>query len=96
MFGYDLVKTTGHSMSPAVLHGAYLLIKRRKKYIDGDIVYVNHAKFGKIVKRIISGNKLTGFYLAGDNVSSVSMEQLGIVPQSHIIGIVRRIINPSS
>ena len=95
MFGYSIVKTTGDSMSPVVLHGAYLLIKRRRQYIDGDIVYVNHAKYGKIVKRIISGNKLNGFYLAGDNVLSVSVAQMGVVEQSKIVGVVRKIINPS-
>jgi len=96
MFGFSIVKTAGDSMSPAVLDGAYLLIKQRLQYIDGDIVYVKHPNYGNIVKRIVNGSLLTGFYIAGDNVASVSTEQMGIIKQSNIVGKVQCVINPPS
>lgn len=95
MFGYQIVKVTGDSMSPVIFDGAYLLIKRRKKYESGDIVYVRHNSYGHIVKRIMSGDKYKGYYIAGDNVASVSMVQMGIIDHSKIIGVVRMIVNPS-
>jgi len=50
IFGYQIVKTAGDSMSPAIFDGAYLLIKRRNTYQTGDIVYVRHKRYGNIVK----------------------------------------------
>jgi len=96
IFGYQVVKITGDSMSPVIFDGAYLLIKRRHKYHTGDIVYVRHSYYGDIVKRIISGDKKTGYYIAGDNNASVSMEKMGLVEHSKIVGVVRMIVNPPS
>jgi len=82
-------------MSPAIFDGAYLLIKRRNTYQTGDIVYVRHKRYGNIVKRIVSGDKKTGYYIDGDNIASVSMMKMGIVEHVRIVGMVRMIINPS-
>lgn len=96
MFGYQVVKITGDSMSPVIVDNAYLLIRHRHKYQIGDIVYVRHSYYGDIVKRIMSGNKHTGYYIAGDNIASVSMEKMGLVEHSNIVGVVRMIVNPPS
>lgn len=95
MFGFNVVKAAGQSMSPAVLDGAYLLTKHRRRYRVNDIVHVHHVHYGNIVKRIVSGNHHTGFYVSGDNAASVSVDQMGLINTAHILGKVLFILNPS-
>lgn len=95
MFGYKIVKALGESMSPTVLNGAYLIVKRQSNYSIDDVIHVRHTYYGNMVKRIISGDLHKGFYVAGDNAASLSIEQMGLINSAQILGKVSAIINPS-
>jgi phage repressor protein C with HTH and peptisase S24 domain len=95
MFGYKIVKASGESMSPTILNGAYLIVKHQPHYSIDDVIHVRHTHYGNMVKRIVSGDPHKGFYVAGDNASSLSIEQIGLINGAQIFGKVSVIINPS-
>ncbi|MGB1298679.1 MAG: S24/S26 family peptidase [Psychrobium sp.] len=95
MFGYQIIKAAGRSMLPAIKHGAYLFVKSAPLYQVNDVVQVEHPYYGPIVKRIIWGDNISGFYLAGDSHASLSVDQMGCIKPIQILGKVRWIINPA-
>jgi len=83
-----IARVGGHSMSPTLEHGDFVValgspIARRCQ--PGDIVLVDHATLGLIVKRVarVDGD---GVELEGDNAASCSREALGRVPRRAILG----------
>lgn len=81
-------------MVPAIHHGAFLLVKAATLYSVNDIVQVIHPQFGAIVKRIVWGDNVMGFYLGGDGEQSITHHQMGLIAPSQILGKVRYILNP--
>lgn len=85
MFGWSLIRVSGESMQPMLSPGTFALFRKQASYSDGDIVLVNHPRFGRIVKRAIDVG--TGsLWLEGANAQSLSRESMGPIERSHING----------
>lgn len=85
MLGWRLVRIDGHSMAPRIPAGSYALFRRRPSYAVGDIVLVQHPRFGRIVKQAKTASE--GRYaLQGLAPESTSSEALGTVALSDILG----------
>lgn len=85
MFGFKIIKVTGHSMEPTIKDGAYVLIKKLNNYSNGDIIAFRHH--GKtMLKRLISIDNDSA-HAVGDNLSdSLDSRQLGSISISAILG----------
>jgi len=72
-------------MEPGLPASSYALFRRCRSYASGDVVIVDHPRFGKIVKRIsaISAHELR---LEGTHPSSVSGETMGALPPKRVLG----------
>lgn len=86
---FRLYRVTGPSMAPALSAGDVLVL-RRKRAKQGDVVVVRHAEFGTIVKRIDErGN------LSGDSPASTAVRDLGPYDPATLIGVAVIKITPS-
>lgn len=85
-----------HSMEPSLHPGDYVLVSRwayrRRDPQSGDIVVLRNpeAPGQFLVKRVMSGDRLIGFFVLGDNgARSRDSRQFGMVPRHLIVGKVR-------
>ncbi len=83
-------------MEPALRPGDYVVVNRwayRKRDPEaGDVVVLRNpeAPTQFLVKRVMSGDRLTGLFVLGDNeVRSRDSRQFGMVPMHLIVGKVR-------
>ncbi len=83
-------------MEPALHPGDYVVVNRwayRKREPEpGDVVVLRNpeAPTQFLVKRVMSGDRLTGLFVLGDNeVRSRDSRQFGMVPMHLIVGKVR-------
>lgn len=85
-----LVKVTGNSMSPTLMDGDYVLIRkprRQRKLTLGLIYVINHSELGRIIKRL-GDMKHDRCFFIGDNPSSTPSTVIGAVESSRVIGQV--------
>ena len=85
MFGWSLIRVTGESMNPMLKPGTFAVFKRQACYSEGDIVLVDHPRFGTIVKRAIDVSAET-LWLEGANTTSLSRESMGPIERGCIRG----------
>ncbi|HTV22541.1 MAG TPA: S24/S26 family peptidase [Polyangiaceae bacterium] len=85
-----VVRVGGDSMSPTLENGDFVVAlgaPLARQHRAGDVVIVDHARLGLIVKRIAeldpSGNWVQ---LEGDSAASTTREALGRVPCHHVKG----------
>ena len=85
-----------NSMEPTLHPGDYVLVNRwayrRKDPEPGDVVVLRNPEVpGQfLVKRVMSGDRITGFFVLGDNAAhSRDSRAFGMVPRHLIVGKVR-------
>tara|TARA_Y100000385_G_C12705074_1_gene472194 strand:+ start:375 stop:623 length:249 start_codon:yes stop_codon:yes gene_type:complete len=77
-------------MLPKFQEGNMLLFRTffsKNEIISGVIIAVDHEKFGKIIKRVLSVEK-NNLRLVGDNPLSTSSTDLGLVSNDRVLGIL--------
>lgn len=85
MFGFRIIKVSGHSMEPTIKDGSYVLIKKQRRYKTGDIIAFEHQRT-TMLKRLTSISNDRAL-VAGDNLNdSLDSRQLGSIPVSEILG----------
>lgn len=93
IFGLTLVKISGESMEPVLPDGSHILFRPiardRRKIVPnirlGDIVCVDHPRYGRIVKQIASLGD-DGFELEGISPKSTSRAKMGRLPYRKLCG----------
>jgi len=85
MLGWTLIRIMGESMRPLVNPGAFAVFKRTATYATGDVVLVDHPRFGTIIKRAIDVTPQQ-LWLEGANSDSLSRETMGPVERRRIKG----------
>lgn len=83
-------------MEPALHPGDYVIVNRwayrRRDPVEGDVVVLRNpeAPGQFLVKRVMSGDRLTGLFVLGDNTArSRDSRQFGMVPVHLVVGKVR-------
>ncbi|MEO1306192.1 MAG: S24/S26 family peptidase, partial [Pseudomonadota bacterium] len=71
MLGWSLIRVTGSSMRPMLEPGAFAVFKKSRAYAAGDVLLVDHPRFGTIVKRAADVGEKT-LWLEGANATSLS------------------------
>jgi nickel-type superoxide dismutase maturation protease len=91
VIGFGLYKVTGDSMLPNYCPGDYVLTWRpaRRSLKSGDVVVVDHPRFGNIIKRIQQVLDPVTFTISGDNTTaSTDSTDLGPVSIEQVRGKV--------
>ena len=89
MFGLSLYRVRGASMEPTLRSGDLLLLRQRGAR-HGDVVVVEHPRFGTIVKRVGADG-----LLQGDGEESTDASRLGKVIDAELRGVAVLVITPS-
>lgn len=86
---FRVLKVKGHSMSPSYQDGDYLLSASRRffKLKIGDVIVINHPKYGDIIKEIITILP-DGYHVQGKNSMSTSTKDFGLITPGMIQGKV--------
>ena len=99
MLGFHLSKVTGVSMSPQVPDNSYILVVpwlRIRSLKKGQLLSINHPKYGNIIKSLVKIDKNGLIWLMGLHPSSVPIEALGPVSPSQVVGKVCLIFPPKN
>ncbi len=84
-----IFRVEGDSMLPTLTAGDYVIASRLFfKPRKNQLVVVDHPVYSRIVKRITEVCDKRGFYLSGENTSSVSSEKMGWIHKSQILARV--------
>lgn len=95
MLGFNLWKVSGESMSPQIPGGSFVLTCKRLPLFSGAKLVFKHASYGLIVKTLIKQEKSGLLWCKGESTSSVSVEQIGPVAKSQVLGCVLWVFRPS-
>lgn len=72
-------------MKPLLEDGSFAVFHRAKAVKAGDVVLVDHQKFGRIIKSV-KGRDSNGISLMGLHPDSMPPEKLGHISEKRIIG----------
>lgn len=95
MLGLSIGRVRGESMSPRIPPDAFIIALKYPRFLlrVGQVYYLNHPRYGAIVKTLdnIDGDKL---WFRGESQSSVSREAIGAIESNQLIGRVIWVIKP--
>ena len=97
MFGFQICKVSGISMSPKIPENSYVFVVpwlKLFKLKEGTLLKVLHPKYGYIVKSLAQVDRNGLFWLKGYHKSSLPIERLGPVNKSQIEGKVLWVFQP--
>jgi len=79
-----LRRINGNSMHPTLRDGDYIVAHNYffKKLSIGDIVIVDHAIYGEIIKRVSHIDDADNLWLVGDGADTLSTQKMGAIPRS--------------
>ncbi len=96
MFPIARFRVEDESMEPELRPGDFVLVNRwaylSRPPIAGDVVVLRNPEAPSqfLVKRVMSGDPMAGFFVLGDNMAhSRDSRQFGMVPRHLIVGKVR-------
>lgn len=95
MLGFNLWKVSGQSMSPQIPSGSFILTFIRLPLFSGAKLVFRHTAYGLIVKTLIKAEKSGLLWCQGESSSSVSVEQIGPVTKSQVLGCVLWVFRPN-
>ncbi|GAB3485028.1 S24/S26 family peptidase [Marinomonas epiphytica] len=86
---FNLIKVDGDSMSPTLMDGDYVLTARWYRRLKvGQIVVIDHALYGVMVKKILHVAPDGQLWLGGENPQSLLSERIGWVSPRRVLGKV--------
>lgn len=97
LFGFKIWKVTGMSMAPVIPQGCFILAAKWLTLLPlraGQKLVIEHPTHGVIVKTIALIDKNGLIWSKGENNASLSIEEIGPVNKTQILGRVIRIFKP--
>jgi len=97
LFGWQLIRIDGHSMSPTLEHGDFALgrvVTSIDQLAIGDIIVFARSTSRVMIKRLVKKEKNNIFKVAGDGVLSTSSVDLGDIEIDHISAQITHRISP--
>lgn len=91
MLGFTFFKIKGDSMSPKIPNESYVLSCSWFKNLflaEGKKILVQHQQYGLIVKTVALVDHNGFIWVKGENMQSISVEQLGPISTKQVIGRV--------
>lgn len=91
ILGFKIWKVTGHSMFPRIPEYSYVLVCHwfKQTWIKPEQTILVHSKqYGVIIKRVALIDSNGFIWCKGENLSSISVEEIGPVSRNQVIGRV--------
>ena len=91
MLGFTFFKVRGNSMSPNIPNDSYILASRWFVGCflgEGKKILIQHNTYGLIVKTVALIDHHGFIWLKGENSQSISVEKIGPVDKTQVIGRV--------
>ncbi|MGO3346214.1 MAG: S24/S26 family peptidase [Marinomonas sp.] len=86
---FRLIKVLGNSMAPRLHDSDFVFTSRFYPHLKvGQIIVVDHALYGLIIKKVLHIAPDGQLWLGGENVQSLSPERIGWVSSKRIVGKV--------
>ncbi|NKF52284.1 hypothetical protein G3R49_17125 [Shewanella sp. WXL01] len=98
MFGFRIWRVDGQSMLPAIPPGSFALVRtwfNKAKLKPQQKLLIKHRRFGYIVKTLVDIDADGQLWCRGENDASVTMEQIGHVNPSQVLGQIVYIFKPN-
>lgn len=89
-----LVKVTGHSMSPTLEDGDYVITKKPRLFQAGLLYVINHSDLGHIIKRLQDTKHHKCFFIGDNPKASTPSSLIGAVEKDRVVGHVILVIGP--
>ena len=89
-----LVKVTGHSMSPTLEDGDYVITKKPRLHQAGLLYVMNHSDLGRIIKRLQDIKHDKCFFIGDNPKVSTPSSLIGAVEKDRVVGQVILVISP--
>ena len=90
-----LRKVKGSSMYPALVESDYIIINRLFWTLNtGDIIVADHPIYKHIIKRVVTIANNGDLWVRGDNINSVTPENMGWIKKQWVKGKVIHTISP--
>ena len=89
--GFKIWKVTGHSMFPRIPEYSYVLVCHWLKHMrirPEQTILVSSQQFGVIIKTVALIDSNGFIWCKGENLSSLSVEEIGPVSRNQVIGRV--------
>jgi len=93
--GFKLWKVTGHSMFPKIPQSSYILINQWftfKQIKPEQTILFKHNDHGFIIKTVALVDRNGLIWCKGENLSSLSVEEIGPVSKKQILGRVLMVV----
>lgn len=97
LLGLKIWKVEGASMAPIIPAGSFILATKWLSIFpirEGHRLIIDHPRYGIIVKTVAMVDKSGFIWSKGENIESVSVEQLGPVNKEQVLGRVVSIFKP--
>lgn len=97
MLGLKIWKVKGRSMAPIIPSESFVLAVHWFIFFpirEGQQLVIKHHKYGIIVKTVAIVDKNGFIWSKGENIESVSVEEIGPVDKEQILGRVVWIFKP--
>ena len=86
---FSMIKVRGNGMAPRLYDGDFVFIIHRYLNLHvGQLVVVNHALYGLIIKRILFVHENGNYWLEGENEDSIQSDKMGWIPPILVVGKV--------
>lgn len=90
-----IVRVAGTSMWPTLGHNDFVVSLGTPERIQiGDVVILEHADLGTIVKRVCADHRDGTFSVSGDNPQSTDSAAIGRVARGAFVAIARWRVSP--
>jgi len=89
--GFKIWKVTGHSMFPRIPESSYVLVchwLKKMRLKPEQTILVHSQKYGVIIKTVALIDSNGFIWCKGENLSSISVEEIGPVSRHQVIGKV--------
>ena len=98
MLGGLINRVRGNSMAPTLADGDYVIgrrLSRRRPLRPGDIVVIDHPRYGRMVKRVATVDPDGSLTLKGDNAATVASVDIGRVQPKDVRNLVWFRVSPA-
>lgn len=93
--GFKFWKVSGHSMFPKIPQSSYILVNQWVKFWrikPEQTILFNHNDHGVIIKTVALIDRNGLIWCKGENLSSLSVEEIGPVSKKQILGKVLMVV----
>ena len=88
MLGFKIYVTQGNSMKNTTPNGSFIILRPFWSFKPNSVFIFSHGIYGVIIKKLKFEDRYGNLWFEGDNVESISLNQIGPIEKNKVIGKV--------